>query len=98
MAGPTPKLSRGFDQFHLAVALAVQNFHITFVIPKDEDIPVAKLRLLDRLFKRHWPQSYRVKRTNDVRLGDRHTGGEGMHRDRNGRLRMALAVAGSVAD
>jgi len=55
-----------FDQFHLAITLAMQNLHVTFVIPKDENIAVAELRLLDRLFERHGPQGYRVLGTNHM--------------------------------
>jgi hypothetical protein len=49
-------VSGGFDQFHLAIALAMQNLHITFVISKDKNIAIAKLRLFHRLFQGHRPQ------------------------------------------
>src|SRR5579862_1596480 len=60
--------SRGFDQLHLAITLAVQDFHVTFVIAEDKHVPVTELCLLDRLFERHGPQRYGIKRTNHVRF------------------------------
>jgi len=51
-------LSRSFDQFHFAITFPVQNFHITFVITEDKNIPVAELRLLYCLFEGHGAEGH----------------------------------------
>src|SRR5580658_9847741 len=88
--------SRGLDQFHLAVTLAVQNLYITFVIAKNKDVAIAELRLLDRLLQSHRPQRHRLLGANDVRFGNRDPRGKGMYCDGDRWLDVVLTVAHSI--
>src|SRR5271156_3701474 len=54
-------LSRGFDQFHLAITLAMKNFHITFVIPEDKNVAVTELCFFHRFFEGHGAQGHRIR-------------------------------------
>ena len=63
-----------FDQFHFAVASAVQHHHLAFGIAEHENIAVAKVGLLDGFFQSHGAQGDRIARVNQVNVrspGDR---------------------------
>jgi hypothetical protein len=44
-----------FDEFHLAVAFAVEDFESALVVAEDEDFAVAEFGFFYGLFQRHWP-------------------------------------------
>ena len=70
---------RGLDQFHLAVAGAVQDHDFAFGIAEDEDVAVAEVGFLDGLFEGHGAHGDGFVGADKVNLGGSRHGGIAVH-------------------
>src|SRR5579859_2096025 len=60
---------RRFDQLHLAVFLAVQDFYPAFHVAEDEDFAIAELGLFYRFFQAERFVRHRIGALDDMGLG-----------------------------
>ena len=60
--------SRSFDQFHFAIALAMQHFHFAFRVAEDKHFAITEFGFLHRLFQGQRLIRDGIRASDDMRL------------------------------